>query len=306
MNVLKPTRENLDSVAIAILAGKHAILPTETVYGLAADASNAEAVQKIFELKGRPSDNPLIVHVSSLKQAEDYVQNLPDIGHSLAEAFMPGPLTLVLPKKPHVSDTVTGGLDTVAIRMPDHPACLAVMDLGNVALAMPSANLFMQLSPTNALMIDPVLGDQVFAIVDGGPCMFGIESTVLDITGEPAILRPGSITRDEIQTVLHRHVQISNKLERRSPGMYKKHYSPKTKCGVIAMLSADQPGLVFGLPRNENQIELPKEPREYARQLYASMAEMDTKGLDHFWIQAPPEDGPWIAVWDRLIKATAL
>jgi len=306
MNVLTPTRDNLDKVAVAILAGGHAILPTETVYGLAADASNTDAVQQIFELKGRPSDNPLIVHVSSLKQAEEFAEPLSDIGHLLAEAFMPGPLTLVLRKKPHVSDIVTGGLDTVAIRMPDHAACLAVMELGNVALAMPSANLFMALSPTNVQMIDPVLGDQVYAVVDGGSCAFGIESTVLDITDSPAILRPGSITRDQIETVLHREISSSNKLERRSPGLYKRHYSPKTRCGIASKLQDDQPGLVFREPANENQIFMPTDPKAYAHLLYASLAELDAKDLDAFLIEAPPEDSRWTAVWDRLIKATAV
>lgn len=305
MNVLTPTRDNLDKVAVAILAGQHAILPTETVYGLAADASNEDAVQQIFELKGRPSDNPLIVHVSSLKQAEEFAEPLSDIGHLLAESLMPGPLTLVMKKRSHVSRIVTGGLDTVAIRMPDHAACLAVMELGNVALAMPSANLFMGLSPTNVTMIDPDLGNQVYAVVDGGPCSFGIESTVLDITAKPTILRPGSVTREEIEAVLRQDVSSSNKLDRRSPGMYRRHYSPKTKCGIAAKLRDDQPGLVFHDPANENQIFMPNDPKAYAHLLYASLAELDAKDLGTFFIEAPPEDGRWAAVWDRLIKATA-
>lgn len=305
MNILTPTRENLDQVAIALLAGQHAVLPTETVYGLAADATNAEAVAKIFEIKGRPSDNPLIVHVASLKQAEEFVLEIPEVGHLLAEAFMPGPLTLVMPKRPHVSNIVTGGLDTVAIRMPDHPACLGVMELGNLALAMPSANRFMGLSPTRASMVDPEIGDQVFAIVDGGPCIYGIESTVLDITGEPRILRPGNITQDEIESVLHQRVQTGSSPNRRSPGMYRRHYAPRTPCHIVPRLEEAMPGLCLTQPTNDLQIQMPLDPKEYARVLYAAMAEMDAKGLASFSIAAPPEDDRWVAVWDRLSKATA-
>ena len=305
MNLLTPTRDNLDKVAIAILDGQLAVLPTETVYGLAADAKNQHAVQQIFELKGRPSDNPLIVHVSSLKQAEEFCTSIPEVGHLLAEAFMPGPLTLVLPKRPEVPEIVTGGLDTVAIRMPDHPACLGVMELGNVALAMPSANPFMGLSPTNATMIDPSIGDKVYAVIDGGPCTFGIESSVLDITREPTILRPGSITRDEIESVLRQDIKTSSGTTRRSPGQYRRHYSPRTPCSISAKVHANDAGLVLESPGNENQIFMPSDPKSYAHLLYASLAELDSKGLNHIFIQAPPEDSRWTAIWDRLIKATA-
>ncbi len=304
MKILTPTRDNLDQVAIALLAGNHAVLPTETVYGLAADATNVAAVAKIFEIKGRPTDNPLIVHVSSLKQAEEFVVEIPEVGHLLAEAFMPGPLTLVMPKRAHVSDVLTGGLDTVAIRMPDHPACLGVMELGNLALAMPSANRFMGLSPTRASMVDPEIGDQVFAIVDGGPCIYGIESTVLDITEGPRILRPGSITQDEIESVLHQKVQLGSGPHRRSPGMYRRHYAPRTPCHIVPQLDGVTPGLSFAPAITDDQIQMPLDPGEYARVLYAALAEMDAKGLTSFVISAPPEDDRWTAVWDRLSKAT--
>ncbi len=305
MNILRPTRENLDDVAVALLAGQHAILPTETVYGLAANAANEEAVRQIFALKGRPADNPLIVHVSSLKQAEGFVAELPESAHLLAEAFMPGPLTLVLPKRPEVSSIITGGLNTVAIRMPDHPACLGIMELGNLALAMPSANIFMGLSPTKVEMINTLLAEKVYAIVDGGACRFGIESTVIDLTGEPTILRPGSISREEIEAVLSREVRARGAGVRNSPGMYRRHYAPRTPCRIVASLGSDQPGLVLDRPSNSHQIQLPRDPAEYARQLYAAMAELDTHGLPEFGIVAPPEDGRWTAVWDRLSKATA-
>ena len=159
MSVLLPTRENLERVAREIVSGELAVLPTETVYGLAADASNSEAVAKIFELKGRPADNPLIIHVSSVEQIEDFAAFVPEVVHQLTAAFMPGPLTVVLPKRSSVAKIVTGGLDTVAIRIPDHPACLAVIGLSGRALAMPSANPFMGLSPTRVDMLDPSIVD---------------------------------------------------------------------------------------------------------------------------------------------------
>ena len=304
MSVYLPTLENLGKVANDLRDGKLAILPTETVYGLAADAKNPEAVADIFKLKGRPSDNPLIVHIASVDQISDFASVVPDSVAALAAAFMPGPLTLVLKKQPWVSDIVTGGLDTVAIRMPDHPACLAVMELGNLALAMPSANLFMGLSPTNVNMIHPSLIAGVSTIIDGGACPLGIESTVLDATGIPTVLRPGSITRQEIEAVLQLAISEGSDT-RKAPGMYKRHYAPQTRCLVSTKVADDQAGLVFDDPRNKNQIQMPLDPKEYAKVLYATMADLDARGLDEFYVVMPPITDAWIAVLDRLSKATA-
>ena len=303
MSVLQPTRDNLLWVANEISEGRLAILPTETVYGLAADANNPEAVANIFKLKGRPADNPLIVHIASVKQIEQFASAIPESVQYLAEAFMPGPLTLVLPKRPTVSDILTAGLDTVAIRLPDHPACLAVMELGSLALAMPSANLFMGLSPTRVEMIDLQLAKRVAAVVDGGPCAVGIESTVLDLTGEPTILREGSVTRQNIESVLNRSIGVGAK-SRKSPGMYKRHYASRTKCKILLKIGRSEPGLVFEEPANENQIQMPKDPSAYAHLLYASLADLDSRGLTEFFVEPPPDTHEWIAVWDRLSKAT--
>lgn len=304
MRPLQPTRENLARVAQYLREGQLAILPTETVYGLAADATNTDAVAKVFNLKRRPADNPLIIHISSLSQIDQFAAKIPDTVHVLAEAFMPGPLTMVLPKHPSVSALVTGGLNTVAIRMPDHSACLAVMELGELCLAMPSANLFMGLSPTNVNMIDSEIANGVAMVVDGGPCSIGIESTVLDLTAEPSILRLGSISKAEIEQVLRVNVSEDSTV-RKAPGMYRRHYSPRTKCTICSSLGPKEAGLVFDRPMNESQIQMPNTAAEYARQLYAHMAELDAKGLDEFKIQAPPETVEWAAVWDRLTKATA-
>lgn len=305
MSVLHPTRENLAFVSQQLQNGNLVVLPTETVYGLAADATNPAAVAKIFALKGRPSDNPLIVHIATLKQIHQFATEIPDSVQRLAEAFMPGPLTVVLQKQPHVTEIVTGGLDTVAIRMPDHPACLAVMELGDLALAMPSANPFMGLSPTNVKMIDPALTEGVAAIIDGGQCVLGIESTVLDLTTkEPTILRPGSIGKELIEQVLNLNVGDSGTL-RKAPGMYRRHYAPKTKCVVTGTVAPDQPGLVFGEPANGNQIQMPSDAIAYAQQLYANLSDLDNRGLSEFFVQAPPMNVHWLAVWDRLSKATS-
>jgi L-threonylcarbamoyladenylate synthase len=304
MNPLSPTLENLQKVASQLRDGKLAILPTETVYGLAADAKNPHAVGAIFALKGRPAENPLIVHVSSIDQIEHFAASIPDAVHLLASAFMPGPLTLVLPKRTHVSSVLTGGLDSVAIRMPDHPACLGVMELGGLALAMPSANPFMGLSPTNVDMIDPSLISGISFIIDGGPCTLGIESTVLDLTGEPTVLRPGSVTREEIEGVLQLTVAERSAI-RKAPGMYKRHYAPRTQCLVVTEVEEADAGLVFGVPKNSNQIQMPSEPRAYASLLYASMADLDGRNLSEFYVQLPPITEGWTAVMDRLSKATS-
>lgn len=304
MSPFQPTRENLALTARLLVEGKLAILPTETVYGLAADATNLEAVANVFKLKGRPSDNPLIVHISSLKQINRFADSVPTCVQVLAEAFMPGPLTIVLPKRPEVSKILTGGLDTVAIRMPDHASCLAVLEFGDLALAMPSANPFMGISPTNVGMIDPDIAEGVAAIVDGGSCALGIESTVLDLTGEPTILRLGSVGREEIEQVLRIKVGEGSTI-RKAPGMYRRHYAPRTKCMVVGQVSPEQPGLVLGEPSNLDQIQMSSDPRIYAQNLYATLAELDGRGLGEFYIQAPPMNVLWLAVWDRLSKATS-
>ncbi len=304
MSVFLPTRENLERVAHEIAQGELAVLPTETVYGLAADALNYAAVAKIFELKGRPADNPLIVHVSSVEQIEDFADSVPDVVRSLAAAFMPGPLTVVLPKRSSVLDIVTGGLDTVAIRIPDHPACLAVIELSERALAMPSANPFMGLSPTKIDMLDRSIADSVCSIIDGGACTVGIESTVLDLTGEPTILRLGSVTREEIERVLSHKIGEGGTAHK-APGMYRRHYAPRTKCLATTAIDPATAGLVFDEPTNANQIRMSSDPKVYAQQLYASLADLDSQGHDEIFVVLPPLTAPWMAIWDRISKATA-
>lgn len=296
---------NLAVVADALKRGELAVLPTETVYGLAADATNPKAIAKIFTLKGRPSENPLIVHLADFTEATRFAVDISDDAYILADAFYPGPLSIILRKHPDVSDLITAGGDTVALRVPDHTVPLAMMDMHDLALAMPSANLFMGLSPTTAQMVDPSILAGVAACIDGGPCWAGIESTVVDLSGPmPRIMRPGIITKSDVEDVLHQHLATySPQGTRKSPGQYRRHYAPRTPCDLRKEMDG-LPGLTFEIP-TADQIQMPNKSGKYAQMLYAAMADMDARGLPHFSIQEPPDEPEWDAIWDRLRKATA-
>ena len=302
MRILKPTIENLEEAARAIRAGELVGMPTETVYGLAADATNLSAVIKTFEAKNRPPDNPLIVHIAHLRQIDPLVTRFSDDAQLLAERFWPGPLTLILPKSGEVLDEVTGGKATVAVRIPSHPVALRLIDLAGVPVSAPSANLFMALSPTRANHLDPVLGDRLNMILDGGACEIGLESTVLDLSRDrPTVLRPGGVSRAEIESVLGRAVGGSGSDERLSPGMYPRHYAPKTPVRLVEELHLGDAGITF-LDAWPNQIQLPNNPREYAVSLYAALHRLDAEGHSEILIESPPHDAAWEAVWDRLRK----
>lgn len=296
---------NLAAAADALKQGELVVLPTETVYGLAADATNPAALQKIFDLKGRPSDNPLIVHLADFPEAQKFAREIPDAAYALADACYPGPLSIVLKKQPSVSDLITAGGDTVAVRVPDHSIPLALMDVGEVALAMPSANPFMGLSPTSAEAVSQTILNGVWGIIDGGPCFYGVESTVVDVTGsEPVVLRPGIITVEEISDILKTHVTTQKQdSKRRSPGQYRRHYAPRTPCELVESIG-DRPGITFGAA-GEGQIQLPGRLRDCAKMLYAALADMDSRGLPAFFIEIPPTGSEWEVIHDRLLKATA-
>lgn len=305
MKPLRPVEPNLRRAANALLAGDLVVLPTETVYGLAADAANPEAVAKIFEAKGRPSDNPLIVHVSNMEAVELWADHLPKGMLKLARAFWPGPLTVVVPKNPRVPDIVTAGLDTVAIRIPSHSIALAVLELTEMGLAMPSANPFMGLSPTRADRIDPSVAAHVACIIDGGPCRVGIESTVLDLSdGTPKILRPGMITAEEIEAVIGT-VEAAPGTDRKSPGMYRRHYAPRVTTVLAEKALASDSGLVFGYSAGDNQIQMPSDPVNYAKRLYVALSDLEGRGVERIVIEEPPKGSEWAGVWDRVSKATA-
>lgn len=300
-----PTPLNLQLAADAILRGELVCMPTETVYGIAADATNPEAVRQIFAAKDRPADNPLIVHISDFVQLEDVVAEWTEAADVLANRFWPGPLTLVLKKSELIPDEVTGGLDTVAVRMPDHVVALELIELAGVPLAAPSANRFMHLSPTRAEHVDPKIAERVTMILDGGPCRIGLESTVIDVSvSPPRILRPGGISRGDIQAALGRPLGQQPPSEiRRSPGMYMRHYAPQAKLEFVDSLAPDMVGLGFGTPRNDRQIRMPDDPNQYAAGLYAALHRLDAGRPAVIYLELPPDEAEWEAVHDRLRKA---
>ncbi len=328
--ILEPTIASLSQVAKELAQGGIAVLPTETVYGLAASIEHPSAIEAIFRAKGRPNDNPLIVHIHSIEQLGKLAVDIPEAVKHLAHAFWPGPLSVVLKKSDKVSAAITAGGDTVAIRMPDHPVPLAVMAQENLCLAMPSANLFMGLSPTSAGMVGAEIVSASYAVIDGGPCSVGIESTVLDLSREvPTILRLGVISAAEISAVLGDSVKVAETIERvteavgmevagseaggtevlRSPGQYKRHYAPRTKAILVNKISQNGYGLsclrsVESPLSAGRQIFVGDTPREYAKNLYAALAELDALGIEVIEIEKPPTSEGWQAVWDRLTKAT--
>ena len=304
MSIIPPTDDNIELAATLILEGKLIGIPTETVYGIAANAMNASAVIQIFQVKGRPGENPLIVHVATIEQARRITKDFSKEAEQLATRFWPGPLTLVLPKAHDVPDVVTAGLGTVAVRMPNHSVALSLIERAGTPISAPSANQFMSLSPTSALMIDPAIARQLSLILDGGACQIGIESTVLDLaSSEPRILRPGAISQEQIESALGKNLSGDLTAERKSPGMYPKHYAPRSPVKFVDKLSPGQAGLTFEEQNGPNQITMSAEPTEYARALYQCLFDMDRMRIGTIFIQSPPQTKEWNAVWDRLTKA---
>jgi L-threonylcarbamoyladenylate synthase len=236
MKIAPPTTENIRMAAEILRNGGLVIMPTETVYGVAADMTNVEAVKKVFAAKGRPLENPLIVHIVSHDQTPALVCDWSEDAERLARRFWPGPLTLVVQKSHRVPAEVTSDLDTVAIRMPSHPVAQALLQAAGIPLVAPSANRFMQLSATRADHVDPALGEAVDLILDGGPCQVGLESTVVNCAvSPPVILRPGGVTRAEIEAALRRPLGAAPPGgPKRSPGMYSRHYAPEAPVSSLA------------------------------------------------------------------------
>lgn len=309
-------------------AGELVGLPTETVYGLGADAANPAAVAKIFAAKGRPADHPLIVHLPGDAWLEQWAQDIPQAAWDLAEMFWPGPLTLILKKQPWVPDAVTGGQDTVGLRVPGHPVALELLKAFADAhtkggIAAPSANRFGRISPTTAAHVQEELGDKVPLILDGGPCQVGIESTIIDLSRDhPEILRPGHISPVLLGEVLGElPTQHQSQDAPRVSGSLESHYAPVTPvrlitperlldfltlqrhagihCGVLAY---DQPAQA-GMPHRWQM--LPAEPAGYAHDLYGALRDLDHQQLDLIVVETPPASPAWHAVQDRLRRAAA-
>lgn len=307
MSIVKPTKDNVQAAARIIQSGGVVVMPTETVYGLACDALNDAAVQEVFRIKGRPSDNPLIVHLSDLSELESVASTVPRVVRDLAHRFWPGPLTLVLSKREDVPYRTTGGLDTVAVRIPDHPVARALIRESGRPIAAPSANLFSELSPTRAHDVDEAIVSQVKIVLDGGPCEIGLESTVLDLTGdEPQVLRPGAVSRADIQAVIGKPLGIVPPPSvRKSPGLYRRHYAPRATVRLVETLRDGQPGLTFKEPSSSNQFKMPADPRAYAAVLYSVLKKLDELGVDEIGIETPPNTAVWEAVNDRLKKSSS-
>lgn len=294
-----------------IRSGGLVAFPTETVYGLGANALDPAAVRRIFEAKGRPSTSPVIVHVDSGEMARSLVTDWPESAAKLAARHWPGPLTLVLPKRTLVPDEVTAGLPTAGIRMPAHPVALALIRAAGVPIAAPSANRFTELSPTSAGHVRRSLGSRVDMILDGGTTPVGIESTVLSLaTGPPTLLRPGMVTLEEIESLIG-PVALPSELSasgaHASPGLHPRHYSPRTP--LILVSGGGLPGQGRGvylshLPGSGHP--MPATARDYAAVLYMTLHDLDSQGLDWIAVEWPPDTGEWAGIRDRLKRASSV
>ena len=302
--------------AAAILKrGGLVAFPTETVYGLGADASNAAAMARLYAVKGRPGDHPVIVHFADPAAAFAWASEVPDAARRLAAKFWPGPLTLVLKRAPHVGDFVTGGQDTVGVRVPVHPLALEVIAAFGGGVAAPSANRFGRVSPTTAQHVHEDLGADVDLVVDGGPCGVGIESTIVDVSrGTRVLLRPGGISRAELEAALGSPVALPDAEAPRVSGSLAAHYAPRTPARLvssealeaeIARLGPTAGVLAFSGPddRVDFWLRMPPDPAAYAQKLYAALRELDSTGCALLLIESPPPVPEWQAVLDRLRRA---
>lgn len=306
--LLDPRPDVIAQAVRALRQGQLVVMPTETVYGLAADARNPVAVARIFAAKGRPADNPLIVHVPTLEAVHDVVANWPTRAARLAEAFWPGPLTLVLPKRASVPSAVTAGRGTVAVRVPAHPVAQALLRAVRLPLAAPSANVFTRLSPTQEAHVDPTLLAHAALGLAGGPAKVGLESTIVDLSGPlPVLLRPGGLSRDALEAVLGE--ALRNRVDethgpRTAPGRYPRHYAPRTRVVLVDEADSDAVAITLGQPRGPRHHALPEEPGGYGAGLYAALHELDALCADEIQVERPPTGPGWEAVHDRLRRAT--
>jgi L-threonylcarbamoyladenylate synthase len=293
--------------------------PTETVYGLGADAANPEAVQRLFAVKRRPVDHPVIVHLGDADQLDDWAATVPPAARTLADACWPGPLTIVVRRSDRAAPQVTAGLPTIGLRVPGHPLALELLRAFGGGLAAPSANRFGRVSPTTAEDVRRDLGDDVDLVLDGGPCTVGVESTIVDCTAEPRILRVGGVTRERLCELLGVDVPVGGTT--RAPGTLPTHYAPDARVEVLTVAElgarADQlltAGTTVGLlapsgagHADERMVTLatPEDAEEYARVLYAALRRADDLGLDVVLAVPPPAHGIGLAVVDRLRRAAA-
>ncbi len=328
--MLKDTPADIALAAAMLKRGELVVMPTETVYGLAADARNEQAVASIFEAKGRPQDNPLIVHISDLSELSSLVKSVPDSAKKLAAAYWPGPLTMILPRADTIPAVVSAGLDTVAVRFPSHPVAQALIRESGCPLAAPSANLSGSPSPTTAAHVASDLTGRVSAIVDGGSCQVGLESTVVSLVGDkPRLLRPGGITLAQLQAVLG-EVEVDSAVTHKlkegavvaSPGMKYKHYAPKAKVILVkgapaafaAFVNGKKADGVYALcfSGEESALAVPtltygsrEDAATQAQQLFFCLRRADELGATTLYAACPSEEGVGLAVYNRLLRAAA-
>ena len=326
--LLYDTPEDIAAAADLIRHGELVAFPTETVYGLGADACNADAVRSVFAAKGRPADNPLIVHIADISQLENIAAEVPPIARRLAEAFWPGPLTMVLPKLPHIPDVTSGGLDTVGIRMPQHPMARALIRAAGCPIAAPSANRSGRPSPTTAKHVMDDMDGRIAAVLEGGLCEGGVESTVIcfDDAETAHILRPGLISAEDLAPYCGAvridpavYERLAPDAKAASPGMKYKHYAPKAKItpveapsfaafsdyvqahagdGVYCLLYGSDPD-VPGIPC----VRYGDSGREQAHYLFLRFRELDEAGASQVYVRIPRQDGASLSVYNRLMRA---
>ena len=299
--------------AALLRAGGLVAFPTETVYGLGADASNAKAVARLYAVKGRPADHPVIVHFAAVDEAFAWAREISQAARQLAARFWPGPLTLILKRSKLAQDFVTGGQDTVGLRVPSHPIAHEMLSIFGSGVAAPSANRFGLVSPTTAAHVREDLGDEVDLVLEGGPSDVGIESTIVDLSGAGAVLlRPGAISKEDIEKIVS--LRQREEVSPRHSGGLERHYAPRTPARLVPAHALDQEiaargariaVLAFSRPdeRVDYWLRMPRDPAAYAQRLYAALRELDAAGCEAILVEAPPQAAEWAAVLDRLRRA---
>lgn len=309
------TVDALDQAALALQRGSLIVFPTETVYGLGADATNAQSVARIYEVKGRPADHPLIVHIAGLDSLESWTSDFPRYAISLARDFWPGPMTLVLPRSGIAKDFITGGQETVGLRVPAHPLALGLLHsfkrIGGLGIAAPSANRFGQVSPTTAQAVEEEIGEYLSSIdfiLDGGPALVGVESTIIDCTDDfPRILRHGAITKEMIGESTGLEVIEDEETDIRVSGSLEKHYSPKAEV-ILNVIAESGEGFIalssIPTPKGAIRLASPSTTDEYARVLYSALRSADAQGIKKIAVIPPQGEGLALAIQDRLVRAS--
>jgi len=318
---------DIDHAVQVLQRGGLVAFPTETVYGLGADVRNEVALKRIFSVKQRPGDHPLIVHIASVDMLTRYASDIPEVAWQLAERFWPGPMTMILKARPDISRVVTGGQDTIGLRIPSHPIALSLLSAFGHGIAAPSANRFGRVSPTRANHVVDELGDSIDCILDGGACEVGLESTIVDLSSmQPALLRPGAITQTQLEEVLGKLPTNKPVKVPRVSGSHASHYSPQTPLSLVdsnqleqrveqAERSQTRIAVMSSRPRTTDSdnsdrvhihwVHMPDNHRDYGRMLFACMRELDDSGFAHILVEQPPQTVEWAAINDRLYRAAS-